>query len=95
MVCCRQVAVQSVTVCCVRPFWMTDIAYTLYCTGAFARYSVTKVDKTTQQCLVCIHTYWACTFHHSGIQKTLALGHPSWVAIGRITGVAGGGYVMY
>ena len=69
----------------VRPFWTTDIRYLLVTTVALLltivlRKRMKKLDNA-----------WF-VFTIAGMQKTLSLGHPFWVAIimGCITGVAGG-----
>lgn len=77
----------------VTPFWMTSSIY-LICTAlaqvfviAFAHY-LKKLDNTW----FVFDTLGLALFTIAGIQKTLACGHPFWVAIimGCITGAAGG-----
>ena len=77
----------------VTPFWMTSSIY-LICTALaqifviiFARY-LKKLDNA----LFVFDTLGLALFTIAGIQKTLACGHPFWVAIimGCITGAAGG-----
>ncbi len=77
----------------VTPFWMTSPLYVL-CTLAaqvfvivFAR-SLKRLNNTW----LVFDTMGLALFTIAGLQKTLACGHPFWVAIamGCITGVAGG-----
>ena len=77
----------------VTPFWMTSSIY-LICTALaqifviiFARY-LKKLDNAW----FVFDTLGLALFTIAGIQKTLACGHPFWVAIimGCITGAAGG-----
>lgn len=75
------------------PFWMTSSVY-IICTAIaqffvilFARY-LRRLDNAW----FAFDTLGLALFTIAGIQKTLALGHPFWVAIimGCITGAAGG-----
>jgi uncharacterized membrane protein YeiH len=77
----------------VTPFWMTSAIY-LICTAlaqlfviVFAHY-LKKLDNAW----FAFDTLGLALFTIAGIQKTLACGHPFWVAIimGCITGAAGG-----
>lgn len=77
----------------VTPFWMTSPIY-LICTAiaqvvviVFFR-SLKRLDNTW----LVFDTFGLALFTIAGIQKTLACGHPFWVAIimGCITGCAGG-----
>lgn len=77
----------------VRPFWMSNIMYVL-CTG-LALFLVILSRKWIQKlsnAWFIFDTLGLGLFTIAGIQKTLALGHPFWVAIimGCITGCAGG-----
>ena len=77
----------------VTPFWMTSTIYILITFLAqlvvivFNRY----VNKLNHAWLL-FDTLGLALFTIAGIQKTLSLGHPFWVAIimGSITGAAGG-----
>ena len=77
----------------VTPFWMTSTIYILITFLAqlvvivFNRY----VNKLNHAWLL-FDTLGLALFTIAGIQKTLSLGHPFWVAIlmGTITGAAGG-----
>lgn len=77
----------------VTPFWMTDIKYVL-CTGValFAAILFHKYTKRLNNAWFVFDTLGLALFTIAGIQKTIGLGHPFWVAIimGCITGVAGG-----
>ncbi|HCN53551.1 MAG: trimeric intracellular cation channel family protein [Prevotella sp.] len=77
----------------VRPFWMTSPMY-MICTAlaqvfviVFAKY-LKKLDNAW----FAFDTLGLALFTIAGLQKTLACGHPFWVAIimGCITGAAGG-----
>lgn len=77
----------------VRPFWMTDPIY-IICTFlaqvfvvVFAKY-MKRLDNTW----FVFDTLGLALFTIAGMQKTLAMGHPFWVAIimGTLTGSAGG-----
>lgn len=77
----------------VTPFWMTSSVY-MVCTVlallsviVFAKY----VERLSNTWFV-FDTLGLALFTIAGLQKTLALGHPFWVAIimGCITGAAGG-----
>ena len=77
----------------VRPFWMTAPIY-IICTFiaqlfvvVFSRY-IKKLDNAW----FVFDTLGLAFFTIAGMQKTLAMGHPFWVAIimGTITGSAGG-----
>ncbi len=77
----------------VTPFWMTSPMYVL-CT-AFALVFVIVLGKTLRRldnAWFAFDTLGLALFNIAGIQKTLAMGHPFWVAIimGCITGAAGG-----
>ena len=77
----------------VKPFWMTSTIYILITFLAqlvvivFNRY----VNKLNHAWLL-FDTLGLALFTIAGIQKTLSVGHPFWVAIimGSITGAAGG-----
>ncbi len=77
----------------VRPFWMANIMYVL-CTALalvlviLFRHWIKRLDNAW----FVFDTLGLALFTIAGIQKTLALGHPFWVAVimGCITGVAGG-----
>ena len=77
----------------VRPFWMTNIMYVL-CTALALLLVILsrKWIKRLSNAWFVFDTLGLALFTIAGIQKTLALGHPFWVAIimGCITGVAGG-----
>lgn len=75
------------------PFWMSDLIYVI-CTGmalltvvVFGRF-MTRLSNAW----FVFDTFGLALFTIAGIQKTLAFGHPFWVAIimGCITGAAGG-----
>ncbi len=77
----------------VTPFWMTSPMYVL-CT-AFALVFVIvfgKMLRRLNNAWFAFDTLGLALFNIAGIQKTLAMGHPFWVAIimGCITGAAGG-----
>lgn len=77
----------------VTPFWMTSPMYVL-CT-AFALFFVIlfgRFMKWLDNAWFAFDTLGLALFNIAGIQKTLAMGHPFWVAIimGCITGAAGG-----
>lgn len=77
----------------VTPFWMTSPMYVL-CT-AFALVFVIVLGKTLRRldnAWFAFDTLGLALFNIAGIQKTLAMAHPFWVAIimGCITGAAGG-----
>lgn len=77
----------------VTPFWMTSPMYVL-CT-AFALIFVIVLGKMLRKlnnAWFAFDTLGLALFNIAGIQKTLAMGHPFWVAIimGCITGAAGG-----
>lgn len=77
----------------VTPFWMTSPIY-LICT-ALAQVVVVvfrKYLRYLDNAWFVFDTLGLALFTIAGIQKTLALGHPFWVAIvmGCITGAAGG-----
>ena len=77
----------------VTPFWMTSPMYVL-CT-AFALVFVIvfgKMLRRLDNAWFAFDTLGLALFNIAGIQKTLAMGHPFWVAIimGCITGAAGG-----
>lgn len=77
----------------VTPFWMTSPMYVL-CT-AFALVFVIILGKMLSRldnAWFAFDTLGLALFNIAGIQKTLAMGHPFWVAIimGCITGAAGG-----
>lgn len=77
----------------VTPFWMTSSIYIL-CTF-FAQLTViifAKYIKKLDNAWFVFDTFGLALFTIAGIQKTIALGHPFWVAIimGCITGAAGG-----
>ena len=77
----------------VRPFWMTNIMYVL-CTGLalFLVILSRRWIKRLSNAWFVFDTLGLALFTIAGIQKTVALGYPFWVAIimGCITGVAGG-----
>lgn len=77
----------------VTPFWMTDSLY-LLCTliAQIAVIVFAKHLKKLNNTWFVFDTLGLALFTIAGIQKTLALGEPYWVAIimGCITGVAGG-----
>lgn len=75
------------------PFWMTSSFYFL-CT-VFAEIVVIVFSKWMskfENTWLAFDTIGLALFTIAGMQKTLALGHPFWVAVimGCITGVAGG-----
>ena len=77
----------------VRPFWTANIMYVL-CTG-LALFLVILSRRWIQRlnnAWFVFDTLGLALFTIAGIQKTIALGHPFWVAVimGCITGVAGG-----
>ncbi len=77
----------------VTPFWMQNIMYVL-CTG-FALLLVVALRpwmKKLDNAWFTFDTFGLALFTLAGMQKTISLGHPFWVAIimGCITGVAGG-----
>ena len=77
----------------VRPFWTTDIRYLLVATVALLLTIVLrKRMKKLDNAWFVFDTLGLAFFTIAGMQKTLSLGHPFWVAIimGCITGVAGG-----
>ena len=77
----------------VRPFWTTDIRYLLVTTVALLLTIVLrKRMKKLDNAWFVFDTLGLAFFTIAGMQKTLSLGHPFWVAIimGCITGVAGG-----
>ena len=76
----------------VRPFWTTDIRYLLVTTVALLLTIVLrKRMKKLDNAWFVFDTLGLAFFTIAGMQKTLSLGHPFWVAIimGCITGVAG------
>lgn len=77
----------------VRPFWMTDIMYVL-CTALALLLVILsrKWIRRLRNAWFVFDTLGLALFTIAGIQKTIALGHPFWVAVimGCITGVAGG-----
>ena len=77
----------------VRPFWMTDIMYVL-CTALALLLVILsrKWIRRLRNAWFVFDTLRLALFTIAGIQKTIALGHPFWVAVimGCITGVAGG-----
>ena len=77
----------------VRPFWTTDIRYLLVTTVALLLTIVLrKRMKKLDNAWFVFDTLGLAFFTIAGMQKTLSLEHPFWVAIimGCITGVAGG-----
>ena len=75
------------------PFWMTTPLY-LICT-ALALLTVilfSRQMRWLQNAWFVFDTFGLALFTVAGLQKTLAFGHPMWVAIllGSITGAAGG-----
>ena len=77
----------------VRPFWTTDIQYLLVTTVALLLTIVLrKRMKKLDNAWFVFDTLGLAFFTIAGMQKTLSLGHPFWVAIimGCITGVSGG-----
>ena len=77
----------------VTPFWMTSIMY-VACT-ALALFFILifgKMLRKLDNAWFAFDTLGLALFTIAGIQKTLAMGHPFWVAIimGCITGSAGG-----
>ena len=77
----------------VRPFWTSNIMYVL-CTGLalFLIILSHRWIRRLSNAWFVFDTLGLALFTIAGIQKTIALGHPFWVAIimGCITGVAGG-----
>ncbi|WP_048740441.1 trimeric intracellular cation channel family protein [Prevotella bivia] len=77
----------------VTPFWMESIEYVL-CTGMALIFVILfrKLIRRLNNAWFVFDTLGLALFTLAGMQKTLALGHPFWVAItmGCITGVAGG-----
>lgn len=77
----------------VLPFWTEDIRYLLF-TGLalFLMIIFRKYMKKIDNAWFTFDTLGLAFFTIAGIQKTLSLGHPFWLAIvmGCITGVAGG-----
>lgn len=77
----------------VTPFWMTSPFY-LVCTALAQVFVVTfkKYLRPLDNAWFAFDTLGLALFTIAGIQKTVALGHPFWVAIvmGCITGSAGG-----
>ena len=77
----------------VTPFWMENIEYVL-CTGMALIFVILfrKLIRRLNNAWFVFDTLGLALFTLAGMQKTLALGHPFWVAItmGCITGVAGG-----
>lgn len=75
------------------PFWMTNPMYVL-CTAAALFFVIIfgRFMKWLDNAWFVFDTFGLALFTIAGIQKTLALGHPFWVAIimGCITGAAGG-----
>lgn len=77
----------------VTPFWMTNVMYVL-CTAAALLFVFLfgRSMRRLQNAWFVFDTFGLALFTIAGLQKTLALGHPFWVAIimGSITGAAGG-----
>lgn len=77
----------------VTPFWMTNAIYVV-CTALALLFVVIfgKVMKRLDNAWLVFDTIGLAFFTVAGLQKTLAMGHPFWVAIimGCITGAAGG-----
>lgn len=77
----------------VTPFWMTSPMYVL-CTAFALCFAIVfgSLLKRLNNAWLVFDTLGLALFNIAGIQKTLALGHPFWVAIimGCITGAAGG-----
>ncbi|WP_028896522.1 trimeric intracellular cation channel family protein [Prevotella sp. HUN102] len=77
----------------VAPFWTTDIRYLLF-TGLALILTVAfrKAMKQLDNAWFVFDTLGLAFFTIAGMQKTLELGHPFWLAIvmGCMTGVAGG-----
>lgn len=77
----------------VNPFWMTNSSYFICCAFAvlwvmvFGRYLIRQNNTW-----FIFDTIGLALFNVIGIEKTLAMGYPAWVAItmGGITGAAGG-----
>ncbi len=77
----------------VPPFWTTDISYLLFTAMAlFLTIISHKAIKRLSNAWFVFDTLGLAAFTIAGMQKTLALDHPFWLAIlmGCITGVAGG-----
>lgn len=77
----------------VNPFWMTNSSYFICC--AMAVVCVMAFGKHlihTTNTLFIFDTIGLALFNVIGIEKTLAMGHPWWMAIsmGAITGAGGG-----
>ena len=81
------------TILGVKPFWTTDIRY-LFVTAIalFLAIILRKRMKKLNNAWFVFDTLGLAFFTIAGMQKTLTLGFPFWVAIvmGCITGVAGG-----
>ena len=77
----------------VTPFWMTSSVY-IICTALAQLFVIvfSKNLKRLDNAWFAFDTLGLALFTIAGIQKTLACGHPFWVAIimGCITGAAGG-----
>ncbi|WP_077195722.1 trimeric intracellular cation channel family protein [Prevotella ihumii] len=77
----------------VPPFWTTDISYLLF-TGLALLLTIAsrKMMKKLDNAWFVFDTLGLAAFTIAGLQKTVELGHPFWMAIvlGCITGVAGG-----
>ena len=75
------------------PFWMTNPMY-LICTAVALLFVIMfhRQMKWLQNAWFVFDTFGLALFTIAGIQKSLAFGHPFWVAIilGCITGAAGG-----
>ena len=77
----------------VRPFWMTSSIYMICTVLALLSIIVfAKYVRRLNNAWFVFDTLGLALFTIAGLQKTLALGHPFWVAIimGCITGSAGG-----
>ena len=77
----------------VSPFWTTDIRYLFFTTLALALAIISrKLLKKLDNAWFVFDTLGLAFFTIAGLQNTLSLGHPFWLAIvmGCITGVAGG-----
>lgn len=77
----------------VTPFWMTSSIYVI-CTAIALLFVIVfrKYMKWLNNAWFVFDTLGLALFTIAGIQKTLSLGHPYWIAIimGCITGAAGG-----
>lgn len=77
----------------VSPFWTTDIRYLLFTALALVLAIISrKMMKRLDNAWFVFDTLGLAFFTIAGLQKTLTMGYPFWLAIvmGCITGVAGG-----